>query len=48
MEEIKKVSFLEKISKNNLTGIIKVENLKEYNKMEEPKNIIGNCYCLLL
>ena len=43
-----KVSFLDKISKNNLTEVINVENLKEYNKMEESTNIIGNCCCLLL
>ena len=43
-----KVSFLDKISKNNLTEVIKVENLKEYNKIEEPINNRGNCCCLLL
>ena len=43
-----KVSFLDKISNNNLTEVIKVENLKEYNKMEDTSNNRGNCCCLLL
>jgi hypothetical protein len=38
-----KVSF-----KNNLTEVVKIENYKEYNKMEEPTNNHGNGCCLLL
>ena len=43
-----KVSFIDKISNNKFTEVIKVENLKEYNKMEEPSNNRGNLCCLLL
>ncbi len=40
-----KVSFIDKISKNNFIEVIKVDNYKEYNKMEEitPSNRNGCC-----
>ena len=43
-----KVSFIDKISKNNFTEVIKVENYKQYNKMEEISNNKGNNCCSLL
>ncbi len=43
-----KVSFIDKVSKNNFTEVVKIENYKEYNKMEEPTNNHGNGCCLLL
>ena len=49
-----KVTFIDRISKNNLTEVVKIENFKEYNKMEEINNknqgdncSINNC-CFLL
>ena len=43
-----KVSFIDRVSKNNFTEVVKIENYKEYNKMEEPTNNHGNGCCLLL
>jgi hypothetical protein len=42
-----KVSFIDKISKNNLFEVVKVENFKQFNKMEETSKNIGNGCCLL-
>ena len=42
-----KISFIDKISKNNFVEVIKIENYKQYNKMEEPSNNKGNNCCLL-
>ena len=43
-----KISFIDRISKNNLIEVIKVENYKEYNKMEEVIPSPGNGCCLLI
>ena len=43
-----KVTFIDRVTKNNFTEVVKVENYKEYNKMEEPTNNHGNGCCLLL
>ena len=45
-----KVTFIDRVSKNNFTEVVKVENYKEYNKMEEPteSGSRGNICCLLL
>ena len=42
-----KISFIDKISKNNFVEVIKIENYKQYNKMEEPSNKKGINCCLL-
>ena len=42
-----RVSFIDKISKNNLVEVIKVDNYKEYNKMEEVTPSNGNGCCLI-
>ena len=49
-----KVTFIDRVSKKNLTEVVKIENFKEFNKMEEVNNknqgdncSINNC-CLLL
>jgi hypothetical protein len=36
-----KVTFIDKVTKKNFSEVIKVENYKEYNKMEEPSNNRG-------
>ena len=44
-----KISFIDKISQNNLVQIIKIQSFKEYNKMEEISNynnMQNNC-CLI-
>ena len=33
-----KVTFIDRVSKKNLTEVVKIENFKEYNKMEETNN----------
>ena len=40
-----KIAFLDKITKSNFVKVIKIENYKEYNKMEEhtPSNTNGCC-----
>jgi len=40
-----KVTFIDRVSKKNLTEVVKIENYKEYNKMEEfnNKNQGDNC-----
>ena len=43
-----KVTFIDRVSKNNFTEVVKVENYKEYNKMEEISNNKGNGCCLIL
>ena len=43
-----KISFIDRISKNNFTEVIKVDNYKEYNKMEETTPSNGNGCCLLI
>ena len=43
-----KVTFIDRVSKNNFTEVVKVENFKEYNKMEETSNSRGNGCCLIL
>ena len=43
-----KVSFIDKISNNQFTEIVKVENYKKYNKMEETSHTRGNNCCLLM
>ena len=43
-----KVTFIDKISKNYFTEVIKVENFKEYNKMEEVSPKEHNGCCLLI
>ena len=43
-----KVTFIDKVSKNNFTDVVKVENYKEYNKMEETTGNKGNNCCILL
>ena len=43
-----KISFIDRISKNNLIEVIKVENYKEYNKMEEVTQSRGNGCCLVI
>ena len=46
-----KVTFIDRVSKNNFTEVVKVENYKEYNKMEEitESGNRGNiCCCFLL
>ena len=43
-----KVTFVDRITKNNFTFVIKVESFKEYNKMEEvSNNKRNNCCCLV-
>ena len=43
-----KISFLDRISKNNLAEIIKIDNYKEYNKMEETAPTNGNGCCFII
>ena len=43
-----KVTFIDRVSKNNFTEVVKVENFKEYNKMEETSNNRGNGCCFIL
>ena len=43
-----KVTFIDRVTKNNFTEVVKIENYKEFNKMEEPTNNHGNGCCLLL
>ena len=43
-----KVTFIDRVSKNNFTEVVKVENYKEYNKMEEPSNNRGNGCCFII
>ena len=43
-----KVTFIDKVSNNHFTDVVKVENYKEYNKMEETTANRGNNCCILL
>ena len=43
-----KISFIDRISKNNFVEVIKIDNYKEYNKMEEIKTNKENGCCLLI
>ena len=43
-----KVTFIDELTKKNFSEVIKVENYKEYNKMEEPISSEGNGCCLLI
>ena len=43
-----KVSFIDKVSKNNFTEVVKIENYKEYNKMDDFSNNQRNGCCLLI
>ena len=43
-----RVSFIDKVSKNNFTEVINVENFKQYNKIEDISNNKGNNCCSLL
>lgn len=42
-----KVTFLDRVSKNNIIEVIKVDNYKEYNKMEEPSSGNSNGCCFI-
>ena len=42
-----KVTFLDRVSKNNIIEVIKVDNYKEYNKMEEPSSSNSNGCCVI-
>ena len=43
-----KVTFIDKVTNKNFSEVIKVENYKEYNKMEEQSSSKGNGCCLLI
>ena len=43
-----RVSFIDKVSKNNFTEVINVQNFKQYNKMEDISNNKGNNCCSLI
>ena len=42
------VSFIDRVSKNNFVEVIKIENYKEYNKMEEIAPTNGNGCCVII
>ena len=43
-----KVTFIDRITKNNFTNVIKVESFKEFNKMEEVNSTSRNNCCVIL
>ena len=43
-----KIAFLDKITKGNFVEVIKIENYKEYNKLEEPTPSSTNGCCTLI
>ena len=43
-----KVSFIDCVTKNSIFEVIKVDNFKEYNKMEEVSPNSGNGCCLII
>ena len=43
-----KVTFIDKVTNKNFSEVIKVENYKEYNTMEEQSSSKGNGCCLLI
>ena len=42
-----KVTFIDRITKNNFVEVIKIESFKEYNKMEEVSSHKTNNCCLI-
>ena len=42
-----KVTFIDRVTKNNFTEVVKVENFKKYNKMEQPSSNPGYNCCIL-
>ena len=42
-----RITFIDRITKNNFAEVIKVESFKEYNKMEEVSNTRKNNCCLI-
>ena len=42
------ISFIDRVSKNNFTEVIKIDNYKEYNKMEEIAPTNGNGCCVII
>ena len=42
-----KVTFIDRITKNNFTEVIKIESFKEFNKMEEVSNTRKNYCCII-
>ena len=42
-----KVTFIDRITKNNFAAVIKIESFKEYNKMEEVSSHKTNNCCLI-
>ena len=42
-----KVTFIDRVSNNNFTEVVKVENFKKYNKMEQPSSNAGYNCCIL-
>ena len=43
-----KIAFLDKITKGNFVEVIKIENYKEYNKLEESTPSSANGCCILI
>ena len=43
-----KIAFLDKITKGSIVEVIKIENYKEYNKLEEPTPNSTNGCCILI
>ena len=43
-----KVTFIDRITKNNFTNVIKIESFKEFNKMEEVSNTSKNNCCIVI
>ena len=42
------ISFIDRVSKNNFAEVIKIDNYKEYNKMEEIAPTNGNGCCVII
>ena len=42
------ISFIDRISKNNFVEVIKIDNFKEYNRMEEIAPNNGNGCCVII
>ena len=42
------ISFIDRVSKNNFVEVIKIDNYKEYNKMEEIAPTNGNGCCVII
>ena len=43
-----RISFIDRLTKNNFVEVIKIENYKEYNKMEDITPSSGNGCCLII